>query len=67
MTPSDLIEKHTRKAGLRGKIDAMCIQYIVDPTQPGTWLNQVKKCTSCTCPLYPVRRGCNNGENNKIQ
>lgn len=51
----ELIEKKAGKAGLRGKIDAKCIECIFDPYQKGSWRFQVEKCTSPTCPLYPVR------------
>ena len=50
-----LIRKHTNKVGLRGKIDAKCIECIYDPYEPGTWRKQVEECTSPSCPLYPVR------------
>jgi|SaaInl4_150m_RNA_FD_contig_21_39984_length_367_multi_3_in_0_out_0_2 hypothetical protein len=50
-----LIDKHTSKAGLRGNVDAKCIECIYDPESSGTWRNQVLNCTSPTCPLYPVR------------
>ena len=50
-----LVEKHTEKAGLRGKIDAKCIECIYDPYQEGSWRFQVEKCTCLDCPLYSVR------------
>ena len=43
------------KAGLRGKIDAKCIECVFDNTQAGSWRKQVENCTSLACPLYPVR------------
>jgi len=52
----NLIQKHTGKAGLRGRIDAKCIECIFDPYQPGSWLKQVDLCTCTECPLYPVRK-----------
>jgi len=50
-----LIRKHASKPGLRGKIDAKCIECIYDPYQSGSWRIQVEKCSSLTCPLYSVR------------
>jgi hypothetical protein len=50
-----LIDKRARKTGLRGKIDAKCIECIYDPYQSGSWRNQVEKCTSVDCPLFAVR------------
>ena len=50
-----LIDKHVRKAGLRGKIDAKCIECIYDPYQQGTWRKQVENCTFWHCPLFSVR------------
>ncbi|MCG2580119.1 MAG: hypothetical protein KA296_04495 [Marinobacter sp.] len=50
-----LIEKQLRKPGLRGKIDAKCIECIYDPNQNGGWRIQVGNCASRSCPLYSVR------------
>jgi hypothetical protein len=50
-----LISKMASKAGLRGKIDAKCIECIYDPYCAGTWRKQVEECTSLACPIYPVR------------
>ena len=50
-----LIHKMAEKPGLRGKLDAKCIECIYDPYQPGTWRFQVEECTSPDCPLYLVR------------
>lgn len=50
-----LIEKHAGKPGLRGKIDAKCIDCIYDPLAQGKWREQVSNCTSPECPLYSVR------------
>jgi hypothetical protein len=50
-----VIEREAGKPGLRGKINAFCCHCIYDPYQKGTWLNQVEKCTSVRCALYPVR------------
>ncbi len=51
----NLIHKHTSKAGLRGKLDAKCIECIYDPVSLGSWRLQVDKCSSRGCPLHPVR------------
>jgi len=50
-----VIHRESSKAGLRGKINAMCCHCIYDPTQSGTWLKQVEICSSKDCPLYKVR------------
>ena len=50
-----LIDKHIEKAGLRGKLNAKCIECIYDPYQIGTWRKQVENCTCLACPLYGVR------------
>ena len=49
------IDRLVGKAGLRGKIDAMCCYCIYDPYQEGTWRKQVDNCTSPECPLFSVR------------
>ena len=50
-----IVERETKKRGLRGKIDAFCCHCIYDPGQEGSWLKQVEKCTSWHCPLFSVR------------
>ena len=45
------------KPGLRAAVNAKCRECIYDPCQPGTWLAQVRACTSPRCPLYMVRPG----------
>lgn len=51
----NLINRLVSKAGLRGKIDAMCVECIYDPYQPGTWRFRVSNCTCMSCPLYADR------------
>ena len=51
----NLINRLVSKAGLRGKIDAMCIVCVYDPYQPGTWRSQVARCTCMSCPLHADR------------
>ncbi len=50
-----LINKLCSKPGLRGRLDAKCIECIYDPIANGTWRLQVKECTSWSCPLFPAR------------
>ena len=50
-----LLRKMVSKPGLRGKIDAKCIECIYDPYDHGTWRIQVSECTSMGGPLYTVR------------
>ena len=52
----ELIAKHSGKAGLRGKVNAMCISCIYDEVGgKGTWKQQVSACTVESCPLWEVR------------
>ena len=51
----ELIDKHAKKTGLRGKVDAFCIHCIFDPYAEGSWRKQVTECTANNCPLYSVR------------
>ena len=51
----ELIDRLVSKVGLRGKIDAKCIECIYDPYADGTWRQQVAGCTSKTCPLHTSR------------
>ena len=49
-------ENKPQKVSLRRAINSMCKNCIYDPIGgPGTWRQQVKACTSKTCPLYPCR------------
>jgi hypothetical protein len=50
-----VIERESKKAGLKGKIRAFCCHCIYDPYSDGTWLKQVENCTSSHCPLFTVR------------
>jgi hypothetical protein len=52
---SDLIKKQAGKPGLRGNINAKCIECIYDPMQKGSWRWQVENCTCDSCPLFQVR------------
>lgn len=42
-------------ASLRKAIDAKCKECIYDPSQNGTWRQQVQACTSSGCPLFRDR------------
>lgn len=51
-----LINKQASKPGMRGKINAKCIECIYDPISGnGSWKQQIEACTSPKCPLYSVR------------
>jgi hypothetical protein len=50
-----IVEREVKKAGFKAKIRAFCCHCIYDPHQEGTWLKQIKNCTSWHCPLYMVR------------
>ena len=51
-----LIDREMAKPGLRGKINAKCIECIFDPEGGGgTWREQVEACTAPSCPLFSVR------------
>ncbi len=53
----ELIAREAGKAGLRGKINAKCIECIYDPCPGGggNWRQQIQACTDTACPLYDVR------------
>lgn len=52
-----LIAREAGKAGLRGRINAKCIECIYDPYCQGcgTWRQQTEACTAPECPLHEVR------------
>lgn len=50
-----IIDRESKKPGLKGKTRAFCCHCIFDPYQRGSWLKQVENCTSPHCPLYSVR------------
>jgi len=53
---ADLIARQSAKPGLRGKVNAKCIECIFDPEGGGgTWREQVEACTAPSCPLYSIR------------
>lgn len=51
----DAITRQMSKTGLRGRLNAKCIECIYDPAGPGSWRQQVAACSSPQCPLYDVR------------
>ncbi len=52
----ELIAKQSSKPGMRGKVNAKCIECIYDDIGGGgSWRNQAENCTCLTCPLYSVR------------
>ena len=52
----ELISREAGRSGLRGRINAKCIECIVDPySNGGTWKQQIEACTDKACPLYAVR------------
>lgn len=61
-TKNALIERMVSKPGLRGKVDAKCMECIYDPYSNGTWRNQVEECSSYTCPLYSIRTKSNTNQ-----
>ena len=53
---ADLIAKEAGKPGLRGKVNAKCIECIFDSEGGGgSWRKQVQDCTAVSCPLFSVR------------
>jgi len=46
--------KHISKSGLRGKINANCIDCTYDPNEIGSWRKQVENCSGHSCSLYTV-------------
>ena len=53
---TNLILRERNKGGLRGYINANCIDCVYEETEPGSWLRQVDECDAeACCPLYPVR------------
>jgi hypothetical protein len=51
-----LIAQESRRSGLRGKINAKCVECVYDDIGGGgTWREQVEACTAVSCPLFSVR------------
>lgn len=57
MNAKELIEREKSKPGLRGRINAMCINCIYDDAggAGGNWKQQIEACTAPSCPLFDVR------------
>ena len=52
----DLIARHIKRPGIKGKVIAKCIECIFDDIGGnGTWRQQVEACTATACPLWSVR------------
>ena len=51
----ELLNRQSSKVGLRGKINANCIDCVYDSTQQGSWRKQVENCCGYSCQLYAVR------------
>lgn len=54
----EVIESLVQKAGkqeLRARVDAHCVSCTYDDVAPGTWRQQVERCTVKVCPLFDVR------------
>lgn len=43
------------KSEWRRSVNDHCKSCIYDPSEPGTWREQVTRCTVMTCSLYPIR------------
>ena len=50
-----LIARLASKPGLRGTIDANCVECIYDPRDSGTWRKQCEDCTVLGCKMYSKR------------
>jgi hypothetical protein len=50
-----LILREMGKGGLRGHINANCIDCVYEQTEQGSWIKQVDECGVTDCPLHPVR------------
>jgi len=52
----ELIAKQSSKPGMRGRVNAKCIECIYDERGGGgSWRLQAENCTSFECPLYEIR------------
>lgn len=51
-----LLNRLIEQPGLRGRVNAKCVECIYDPHMGnGTWRQQVEDCTSLRCPLWEIR------------
>lgn len=50
-----LAEIKLPRLSLRERIDMMCKLCIYTASGGGGWRQQVSRCASCSCPLWPVR------------
>lgn len=47
--------KKSIRTSLRAAINANCRDCVYDPSNGGTWRQQVENCAVKACSLYPVR------------
>ena len=53
----EIIQQEMARPGLRGYVNAKCVECVYDELEPGTWREQVAACTCQDCPLFPKRPG----------
>ena len=53
---SRVITRESAKPGMRGKVNAKCVECIYDDLGGnGTWRKQTEACVAVECPLWPIR------------
>ena len=50
-----IIARESAKPGMRGKVNAKCIECIYDEQGQGSWRKQAENCAADGCPLYEIR------------
>jgi hypothetical protein len=50
-----LISNHSSKKGLKGEVNANCINCTYDPNDVGSWRRHVDNLTGYSCPLPSLR------------
>ena len=51
-----IIARESAKPGMRGKVNAKCVECIYDDIGGnGTWRQQTEACASADCPLWAIR------------
>ena len=50
-----LVARLASKPGLRGAIDANCVECIYDPRDSGTWRKQCEDCNVLSCQMFAKR------------
>lgn len=51
----EIIHQQVSRPGMRGRVNAMCVDCVYDPSVPGNWRQQVSACGVTECPLHPIR------------